>query len=309
MGWKAWSRLVAAVVCLWTSPALAQQADPPPKTAPPAVSPGFGAFKTWAGIVVAGDFHAHSGTPAETFDNARREISNAFVKMGFASDHISQFSGRPERYPAYKPLPLDIEKLFAEMKRQAAAAPDGCLVYFTSHGNSEGIIFNGKIMPPDSMAELITGACGDRPTVVFISACFSGVFVPALAAPNRMIMTAARPDRSSFGCAEEDEFTFFDNCMLSSLPASRNFVVLSQTILACVQKKEAAMREGFDAEVGPACNKLAPPDLPNRAQAVKECLDDNGSAAALPPSEPQVSIGAQIRPELTLLRLDAKPEG
>lgn len=308
MTWKAWIRLVIAMVCLVAGPVAAQDGPPPVTPPPPAASAGFGAFKTWAGIVVAADFHAHSGAPAETFDNARREIAGAMIKMGFASSHVSQFSGRPARYPAYKPLPLDAQGLFTEMKRQATAAPDGCLIYFTSHGNGEGIMFGGGIMTPAVMSQLIEGSCGARPTVVFVSACFSGVFVPALAAPNRMVMTAARSDRSSFGCAEEDEFTFFDNCVLASLSTSRNFVVLSQAVMACVQKKETAMRAGYDAEVGQACDKLAPADLPNRAQAVKECLSDNAAVRFMPPSEPQIAIGAQIRPDLTLLRLDAKPD-
>ena len=308
MGCRAWIRLFVAIVCLAAGPVAAQDSPPPVTVPPPPASPGFGAFKTWAGIVVAADFHAHSGALAETFDNARREISNASIKMGFASNHVSQFSGRPQRYPAYKPMPLDPQGLFTEMRRQAAAAPDGCLIYFTSHGNGDGIVFGGQILSPSVMAQLIDGSCGTRPTVIFISACFSGVFVPALSAPNRMVMTAARSDRSSFGCAEEDEFTFFDNCVLASLSTSRNFVILSQAIQACVQKKEGAMRAAFDAEVAPACDKLAPADLPNRGQAVKDCFGDNGAMRAMPPSEPQVVIGAQIRPVLTLLRLDAKPD-
>jgi hypothetical protein len=304
--------LILTAVCLLAGPAAAQtqaKATPIPAAAqvPPPQSPGFGPFKTWAAIVVAADFHAHSGALAETFDNARRELAKAFVKMGFASDHVSQFSGRPERYPAYKLLPLNGEGMFNELKRQVAAAPDGCLIYFTSHGNGEGILVGSQILPPNVMAQLL-GACGDKPTVVFISACFSGVFVPALAAPNRMVMTAARKDRSSFGCQEENEFTFFDNCALSSLPTSRNFVVLSAAIQACVSKKEGVMRADYDAEVAPACDKLAPADLSNRPEAIKVCLADNAAVNVLPPSEPQISIGAEIRPELTLLRLDNKPE-
>jgi hypothetical protein len=309
---RALAGLILALVCVLSGTAAAQPAATAPVPAaalvPPPQSPGFGPFKTWAAVVVAADFHAHSGALAETFDNARRELAKAFVNMGFASDHVSQFSGRPDRYPAYKLLPLTGEGLFNELKRQAAAAPDGCLIYFTSHGNGEGILFGGGIMTPETMAQLIDGACGTRPTVVFISACFSGVFVPALAAPNRMIMTAARNDRSSFGCQEENEFTFFDNCVLSSLPTSRNFVILSAAIQACVSKKESSMRADYDGEIAPACNKLAPADLPNRAPAIKACLTDNAALTVMPPSEPQISIGAGIRPELTLLHLDNKPD-
>ena len=34
-----------------------------------------GPFADWAAVVVAGDFHAHSGADSEAFDNARRDVS------------------------------------------------------------------------------------------------------------------------------------------------------------------------------------------------------------------------------------------
>ena len=55
-------------------------------------------FAHWAAIVVAGDWHAHSGGPSEAFDNARRDVSKELVRIGFAPDNLRQFSVRPERY-------------------------------------------------------------------------------------------------------------------------------------------------------------------------------------------------------------------
>jgi hypothetical protein len=89
------------------------------------------------------------------------------------------------------------------------------------------------------MASMIDNACGSRPTVVFVAACFSGVFVPALSAPNRFVMTAARPDRPSFGCGDNDRYTFFDNCWLDSIGGVGDFGGLATAIDACVAKKEA----------------------------------------------------------------------
>ena len=51
-----------------------------------------GAFANWAAIVVAGDWHAHSGAPSEVFDNARRDLAKALVAAGFSPDHVRQFS-------------------------------------------------------------------------------------------------------------------------------------------------------------------------------------------------------------------------
>jgi hypothetical protein len=38
-----------------------------------------GAFGDWSAVVVAGDWHAHSGGPSEAFDNARRDVTRAFA--------------------------------------------------------------------------------------------------------------------------------------------------------------------------------------------------------------------------------------
>src|ERR1700753_2474151 len=62
-----------------------------------------GAFAGWAAVVVAGDWHAHSGAPSEAFDNARRDIASVLVQIGFAPQNVVQSSSRPERYPAQDP--------------------------------------------------------------------------------------------------------------------------------------------------------------------------------------------------------------
>jgi hypothetical protein len=102
--------------------------------------------------------------------------------------------------------------------------------------------------------------------VVIISACFSGVFIPVLAASNRMIFTAARPDRTSFGCGASDKYPYFDACILQVLPGARDFSSLAPKVQACVAQREI--------ELG-----------------------------AAPPSEPQVWIGPALRPILPLMAL------
>jgi Peptidase C13 family len=94
----------------------------------------------------------------------------------------------------------------------------------------------------------VNNACGSRPSVVVMSACFSGIFVPELAAPNRMVLTAARPDRTSFGCGESDHYTFFDTCFLQSLPASADFPGLAQQTIACVAARERAEKIEYPSE-------------------------------------------------------------
>jgi len=220
-------------------------------------------FANWAAVVVAGDFHAHSGGPTEAFDNARRDVAASLVKrMGFSAEHLSTYSMRPQRY-ADKPGASDLPTIYTGLKAAAARASGGCLVYFTSHGAPQGVVLGDDIVPPGVMNRLVEGACPNRPTIVVISACFSGVFIPTMATSQRMILTAARPDRTSFGCGESDRYPYFDDCFLSSAPKARDFLALGAAVKGCVAAKET--------ETG-----------------------------ATPPSEPQLWVGGALRPILPL---------
>jgi hypothetical protein len=222
-------------------------------------------FAGWAAIVVSGDFHSsHTNNPTETFDNARRDVAAELVRKGFSPDNVLQFSVRPDRYPDTKPGKADLQPIYQGLLDLTQKAKAGCLIYFTSHGAPQGVLLDGQILAPRVMDAMLGETCGDRPTIVIISACFSGVFVPALADANRMVLTAARPDRSSFGCSESDKYPYFDACMLQVLPGTHDFVALGPKVQACVAQRE----------------------------------QDTGMS---PPSEPQFYVGPGLRPILPLM--------
>lgn len=250
------SRLLARLIVLFAAMALAAPAQ------------AGGVFGDWSAVVVAGDWHAHSGGPSEAFDNARHDVVQALERAGFEPGNLRQFSVRPERYKdpeLGKSAPQEIYNAMADL---TAKASGGCLIYFSSHGAPAGVVVDQQLLPPAVLANMLDHTCGSRPTVVIISACFSGVFVPALAGPNRMVLTAARPDRSSFGCGEADKYPYFDQCVLESLPGSSDFAILGRTVQGCVAARET--KEGMK-----------------------------------PPSEPQLYIGAGIKPLLPLLALSS----
>ena len=84
--------------------------------------------------------------------------------------------------------------------------------------------------PASAASPVAAGPFANWAAIVVISACFSGVFVPALAGDQRMILTAARPDRTSFGCGESDKYPYFDDCFLSSAPQARDFLDLGAAV-------------------------------------------------------------------------------
>lgn len=218
-----------------------------------------GPFADWAAVVVAGDYRAHSGAPSEAFDNARRDISRELVGAGFSPVNIRQFSVHPDRYPQEHAMLSDSDLIGQKLDDLAMQAHGGCLVYFSSHGSPSGVVVGSAILSPAGLSQMVDEACGDRPTVVIISACFSGVFVEPLSRPDRMVLTAARPDRTSFGCGQTDKYPYFDACVVQTLPHAADFLNLGREVQSCVAEKEK--------ETGMA-----------------------------PPSEPQMFVGSELKP-------------
>ena len=221
------------------------------------------AFADWSAVVVAGDWHAHDGGPTEAFDNARRDVTLALNRVGFQTSNMRQFSVRPERYKDTRPEKSDARGIYAAMVELSAKAQGGCLFYMTSHGVPEGAQLDQGILQPGVLATMLDQSCGQRPTVVVISACFSGVYVRTLAKPNRMVLTAARPDRTSFGCGQDNKYPYFDDCFLSSMGGVRDFAGLGGAVRECVRTREITEKVS-------------------------------------PPSEPQLWIGGELRPMLPL---------
>jgi hypothetical protein len=220
-------------------------------------------YSNWAVAVVAGDWHAHDGSPSEIFDNSRRDVSAALEQIGFNPSNVLQFSVRPNRYPGTHPATA--ASIADKLSDMVARTRGGCLLYFSSHGSPDGLVLGAGLLSPRRLAALISDACDHRPTVVVLSACYSGVFVRALAGPNRMIVTAARPDRSSFGCGAMNRYPYFDDCFLSSIDGAKDFRSLAFAARACVRRMEK--------ETGMS-----------------------------PPSEPQIFIGREIASRLPAWR-------
>lgn len=205
-------------------------------------------FDSWVALIVAGDFRAHSGAPSEVFDNGRRDLAKSLQSVGFTQSHILQFSVQPARDKETNPKLSDVDTIRREFTRLARQSSGGCFVYFTSHGGANGIVVNNALMSPREMAQMVNEACADRMTVAVISACYSGVFIPLLKSDTRMVMTATREDRTSFGCGETNRYTFFDQCVIESIPMAPNFPRLAVKVQDCVAAREKAERVDTPSE-------------------------------------------------------------
>jgi hypothetical protein len=52
--------------------------------------------------------------------------------------------------------------------------------------------------------------------MLLLSACFSGIFLPLLTNDQTVIVTAASSQRTSFGCAPGNDWTFFGDAVVNN---------------------------------------------------------------------------------------------
>ncbi len=105
---------------------------------------------------------------------------------------------------------------------------DVLLILMTSHGEPSGF---GLRLPNEAIAELTPNELattlnneGIKNSVVIVSACFAGVFVPPLANDNTIVLTAADAKNTSFGCAPERDWTYFGDAFFrQSVRPGRDF--------------------------------------------------------------------------------------
>ena len=193
LGW-AWCAVISLILAACTP-----QAPVPGKEAG-ASGPN---DKHMLAVLVAGD------ASITAFDDATGYLRDKLVERGVPDAQIHMLSARSDRPDGVEPARL--QTAIARLDALRPASDGSCLVYLTSHGAPDAGFYlddDDALMPPILDRALATG-CGSVPTVVIVSACYSGQFAAApMLRPNRIILTAAAADRSSFGCEAGATYTF-----------------------------------------------------------------------------------------------------
>ena len=98
------------------------------------------------------------------------------------------------------------------------AESDVLFVILTSHGSPAGLAVKaGRVtqtLTPPNLAAMLAGT-GVRHKVAVISACYSGVFIPHLASPDMLVITAADANHPSFGCRDKAKWTYFGDAFFN----------------------------------------------------------------------------------------------
>jgi hypothetical protein len=194
----------------------------------------------WEVVLAAGD------DAEPVFDNATRTFDQRLVAAGVPAANIHRLSASAAELSSG--VELASAKVLLQRIAELPARPgDRCLVFLTSHGERGAGVWLARsnlALSPDELADALSRGCGPAPTVVIVSACYSGGFAAGrMAKPNRIILTAARSDRPSFGCQVHRRYNFFDECLLGALPKSTTWRMAFDKSAQCVRQMERALGE------------------------------------------------------------------
>ena len=152
-----------------------------------------------------------------------------------------------------KELPLasvsNLDQGLRAIGRKMNPQQDILFLYLTSHGSRDatlatelpGLSFSSFNAP--RLARMLKDS-GIRWKVIVVSACYSGSFLDSLKDEHTLVMTAARADRTSFGCSDDAEFTYFGRAYLEQgLNRSTSFTEAFATARTLVEQWETRDKE------------------------------------------------------------------
>lgn len=212
----------------------------------------------------------------DVFRNEAEYASQLFTKRFGPTAHALVLENNPTTLQSH-PLAdwSNLENALDGLSNVMKPDEDILVLYMTSHGDEDhNLLVDMDPLPLDQIgATDLASILKKHPfkwKVVVVNACYSGGFVPLLRGPGTLVLTAARTDRSSFGCGSDSDMTYFGKAwLLDALNKTDNFVDAFQ---------------------------LAKNDIAGWEHADK-----------LMPSEPQIDVGAGIAEQLALWRKDITP--
>ncbi|HSF94768.1 MAG TPA: C13 family peptidase [Thermohalobaculum sp.] len=191
---------------------------------------------------------------AQQFDAAGRVV------------RLANSRSAPDRYPLANWR--NLETALAKLAQVINPDEDVLLLYLTSHGSrkrlSAGYWEIGTDDLEAQMLQALLDSSGIGNTVVVISACESGSFVPLLSAPDRMIVSASAAEKNSFGCGDASEWTYFGRALFANALTSTR-------------------------------------DLPRAFTMAEALVTEWENAEGFEPSQPQMVLGPAIAPVLARL--------
>jgi len=150
------------------------------------------------------------------------------------------------------------------MAKKMDVQRDVLFLSLSSHGSDEPVlsVSNGILPLQQITAENLASALaesGIKWRVIVISACHAGSFIESLKDPNTIIIAAAAADKTSFGCSDDRDLTYFGEAFYrDALPQAqslRDAFKTAKMAIGAREKKEKVTASDPQAYFGEALDK------------------------------------------------------
>ena len=146
---------------------------------------------------------------------AQRTMDARFDTVGHSLELVNNLQTRDE-------LPLatasNLRLVLNHLGERMESEEDVLMLYLSSHGSEQHeLAVDFWPLPlnditPESLRQMLDEA-GIKWRVIVISACYSGGFIDAMRDEHTLVATASAKDRQSFGCGNEDDFTYYGEAL------------------------------------------------------------------------------------------------
>lgn len=153
------------------------------------------------------------------FGREAAETAKVLLRRYDAAGRVILLAAGSDAHPDGSPpnLAVSLAAVAAKMDK----AEDVLILYATAHGGpGVGLVYKDGdqgygMVAPARLAALLDEV-GIKRRMLLISACFAGQFVGSLASSDSVIVAAADDDRTSFGCAPANDWTFFGDALINT---------------------------------------------------------------------------------------------
>jgi uncharacterized membrane protein YgcG len=131
-----------------------------------------------------------------------------------------------------------------ELAKKMNPERDILFLSLSSHGSDEPLLSVSNGMLPleqvtgDNLAAALRDS-GIKRRIIVISACHAGAFIASLKDPDTVLITAAAADKTSFGCSDDRDLTYFGEAFYrDALPRARTLQDAFATTRSAIAQRE-----------------------------------------------------------------------
>lgn len=191
-------------------------------------------------VSLAGD--GRSGVFRREVESVTRLFDDRF---GTASRSVALINSPRTIATAPLATPDNLRTVLAGVGAVMDTREDVLFLFLTSHGSRELFSIDAGPIPAaplysEDLRDMLDES-GIEWRVLVISACYSGSFIDELADDRTLVITAARHDRSSFGCSSERDWTYFGEAYFDdALRRDVSFIAAFERAAATIAERETA---------------------------------------------------------------------